>query len=99
MTIREIGCCGAYCKTCIEQQQASMGLVRFVDRYGNEKWGTPQQVRQWQQEEQDQERVNRGTLIREKETIIREIVRVRCQYCGQLYDEALAKCPNCGARR
>jgi rubrerythrin len=37
------------------------------------------------------------TVIREKE-IIREIVKIRCPYCNNLYDEKLDKCPNCGAR-
>jgi len=80
-----------------EQQQAAYGLFRFVDKYGNEKWGAPEQVSQWEQEAQDQERINQGVLVREKETIIKEIVRVRCQYCGKLHDETDNKCPNCGA--
>lgn len=33
--------------------------------------------------------------------VVKETVRVkvRCQYCGGLYDETLDKCPNCGARK
>jgi hypothetical protein len=38
------------------------------------------------------------TVVREKE-IIREVVKIRCSYCGSLYDENLDKCPNCGAKR
>jgi len=38
-----------------------------------------------------------GTLVREKETIIREIVQIRCPYCGTLHEETQGKCPNCGA--
>lgn len=34
----------------------------------------------------------------EKE-IIREIVKIRCPYCGNLYDEDQNKCPTCGAKR
>jgi uncharacterized membrane protein len=34
----------------------------------------------------------------EKE-IIREIVKIRCPYCGNLYDEDQDKCPYCGAKR
>jgi hypothetical protein len=37
-------------------------------------------------------------VVREKE-IIREIVKVRCAYCGTLYDQTLDKCPNCGAKQ
>jgi hypothetical protein len=39
--------------------------------------------------------------IREKE-IIREkevIIKVRCAYCQNTYDETLDKCPHCGAKR
>lgn len=37
-------------------------------------------------------------IIREKE-IIREIVKIRCRHCGNLYLETLDKCPSCGAGR
>lgn len=33
----------------------------------------------------------------EKE-VIREIVKIRCQYCGNLYDEHEDKCPYCGGK-
>lgn len=35
--------------------------------------------------------------VRETE-VIREIVKIKCPYCGQLYDQTEDKCPNCGAR-
>ena len=31
--------------------------------------------------------------------VIREVVKIRCPYCGGLYDEDENKCPNCGAQR
>ena len=33
--------------------------------------------------------------------VVREVVtvKIRCSYCGTLYDETLDKCPNCGAKR
>jgi hypothetical protein len=34
-------------------------------------------------------------VIREKEVI----VKIRCSYCHNLYDETLDKCPHCGAKR
>ena len=37
-------------------------------------------------------------VAREKE-IIREVIKIRCPYCGNLYDENQTKCPNCGANR
>jgi len=36
--------------------------------------------------------------VKEKE-IIREIVKIRCTYCGNLYDEKLDKCPHCGGKK
>jgi len=37
-------------------------------------------------------------VTREKE-IIREVIKIRCPYCNNLYDENQTKCPNCGANR
>jgi rubrerythrin len=34
-------------------------------------------------------------VIKEKE-IIKEIVKIRCPYCNNLYDEKEDKCPHCG---
>jgi len=34
-----------------------------------------------------------------KETIIKEIVMISCQYCGGLMPQTSIFCPNCGARR
>jgi|GEM_PF-3078548 len=34
-------------KLAFEEEQRSKGLVKFVDRSGNEKWGTPEQVKDW----------------------------------------------------
>jgi len=42
-----------------------------------------------------------ASQTKEKE-VIREtqvIIKIRCQYCGKPYDEALDTCPNCGAKR
>jgi len=36
--------------------------------------------------------------IRELRETVREVVKVRCRYCGALYDEVKDKCPNCGGR-
>ncbi len=41
-----------------------------------------------------QERRGEPVVVQEK-----VIVKVRCQYCGALYDETLDKCPNCGGSR
>jgi len=39
------------------------------------------------------------TVVKEREVITREVVKVRCPYCRRLYDESDGKCPNCGASR
>lgn len=52
---------------------------------------------------QQRQRVARGEIDLEKpqvsreREIIKEIVKIRCSYCGKLYDERLDKCPHCGA--
>ena len=35
-------------------------------------------------------------VVKERE-VVRELVKIRCAYCGKLYDERLNKCPHCGA--
>ncbi|MFQ5999556.1 MAG: hypothetical protein ACE5J6_02135 [Candidatus Bathyarchaeia archaeon] len=40
----------------------------------------------------------RATVVKERE-IIREIVKIRCPYCNNLYDEKYDKCPHCGGKR
>jgi len=39
-----------------------------------------------------------GAVVKERE-IIREIVKIRCPYCNNLYDEKYDKCPHCGGKR
>ena len=34
-----------------------------------------------------------------KTVIIREVVKIRCPYCGGLYDEVRDRCPYCGGKR
>lgn len=77
-----------------EQAQWAKGLQKFVDRYGNLRWGTPEQVQAWQRDAKEQELVSKGVAARDK-----EIDTVRCSYCNELYEESLKKCPNCGAPR
>jgi flagellar basal body-associated protein FliL len=44
---------------------------------------------------QDQTSSEAQPMVKEKE-IIREVVKIRCSYCGNLYDENQDKCPYCG---
>jgi hypothetical protein len=41
------------------------------------------------------ESVKEKEIVREKEVI----VKIRCPYCHNVYDETLDKCPHCGAKR
>jgi hypothetical protein len=38
------------------------------------------------------------TIVRETE-IVREIVKIRCQFCGNLYNESIDRCPYCAGHR
>jgi hypothetical protein len=38
-------------------------------------------------------------VIREKETIVKEVVMIPCNYCGGLMPQTATFCPNCGATR
>ena len=40
-----------------------------------------------------------GTTVVKEREIIREIVKIRCPYCNNLYDEKYDKCPHCGGKR
>jgi len=44
-------------------------------------------------------RKERVPIAAEKTVIIREIVKIRCPYCGGLYDEPKDRCPSCGGKR
>ena len=35
-------------------------------------------------------------VIKERE-IIKEVIKIKCPYCGALVDQGVDRCPNCGA--
>ena len=49
----------------------------------------------------DEVNPNSGQSLGESDrvVIIREVVKIRCQYCGGLYDEVQDRCPYCGGKR
>lgn len=71
-----------------EEEQKKKGLVKYIDEDGNVMWGTPEQVIKWKRES-----------VKKEIIIQREIVKIRCPYCGRLYEETHDKCPHCGAGR
>jgi len=38
----------------------------------------------------------KSTLM-EKQVIIKEVIKIKCPYCGMLVESNLSQCPNCGA--
>jgi len=43
--------------------------------------------------------LGRISSVAERTIIIREIVKIRCPYCGGLYDEVKDRCPYCSGKR
>ena len=41
----------------------------------------------------------RVPTVAERTIVIREIVKIRCPYCGGLYNEVKDRCPNCSGKR
>jgi len=72
-----------------QEDPRSKGLVKW----GNE-WITP--AEKFRREQM----VVSTPIIREKETIVsKEIVKIRCPYCGTLYNIAEHdRCPHCGGK-
>lgn len=54
-------------KKAFEEEQKAKGLVKFVDRFGNERWGKPKEVERWRREDKE---------AREKEKLINQVVEV-----------------------
>lgn len=72
-----------------EQQQNSKGLHKYVNKKGEIMWGSPDQVAEWA-------RLDRASV---EVVIKKEVVKIRCPYCGSLYDEHLNRCPHCNGNR
>jgi len=49
------------------------------------------------QKKDNEDHLDLSDLSQEK-IIVKEIVKIRCRYCGFTYDQGLDSCPNCGAR-
>jgi hypothetical protein len=45
----------------------------------------------------DQREVKEKQDVSQEKVIIKEIIKIRCRYCGFTYDQGLNSCPNCGA--
>ncbi len=58
---------------------------------GNRLLGTARPLRFWSQMS------GTGLTRPDSPQIIREVIKIRCKYCDNIYDMNLGKCPNCGA--
>lgn len=45
-----------------------------------------------------QEEAREKQEINLEKVIVKEIIKIRCRYCGYTYDQGSDSCPNCGAR-
>jgi membrane protein implicated in regulation of membrane protease activity len=63
-------------------------VVVLVAIFGAQRWFRAKQ-------EQPEVQVKEKEIIRETKVV----VKVRCPYCGNVYDETENVCPNCGAPR
>jgi hypothetical protein len=49
-------------KTRFEKEQRTKGLIKFVDRLGNEKWGTSQEIEVWKTLNYEEEQKDKGLV-------------------------------------
>jgi len=71
------------------QQQQPYGQPQYQQPYQ-----PPPQQQYYQQQPPPQPQ--QPAVYKEKE-IIKEIVKVRCPYCGALVEQGVSRCPHCGA--
>jgi len=52
-------------KESFEKEQIEKGLIKFVDRFGNERWGKPDEIKVWTKEDEE---------AKEKEKLINQVI-------------------------
>jgi len=67
------------------------------DGRGKELVGQARPLRFWKSVALRSSRAPSAWPATGEKVIVREIVKVRCKHCGNLFDVTLDKCPNCGA--
>ena len=72
------------------------GFTRYTDENGNSRWKAPEQFADWAKADKIDVVMKDDAVQIEME---KEGPKIRCSYCGTVYDERLDKCPNCGATR
>lgn len=72
------------------------GFTKYTDENGNTRWKAPEMIKEWANAENIDVLLKNGSVEMKVE---KEGPKIRCSYCGTVYDEKLDKCPNCGASR
>lgn len=70
------------------RNQSSFGVPRYEFNIND-----PQT---WKREIEVARRTQVAVPQREVKEIIKEVVKIKCQYCGMLVEYTLSECPNCG---
>jgi hypothetical protein len=80
-----------------EKLLESAGFTKTVDENGNSRWRAPKDgLPDWTKNEKIDVIMENGSVHVEME---KETPKIRCSFCGTIYDSKLDKCPNCGASR
>lgn len=73
------------------------GFTKYTDENGNTRWRAPKAgLLAWAQAEKIDVVLKDGSMQIKME---KQGPKIRCSYCGTVYDGKLDKCPNCGATR
>ena len=76
------------------------GFVKYTDQSGNTHWKPPQDLSRelpaWVAAEKIDIVLKDGAMQIEME---KPGPKIRCSFCGTVYEEKLDRCPNCGASR
>jgi hypothetical protein len=72
------------------------GFTQYTDENGNIRWKAPPLLKEWANAGSIDLMLKDGSV---EMKIEREGPKIRCSYCGTVYEEKLDKCPNCGASR
>jgi len=70
------------------RDKSSFGLSRYEFNVNN--------AETWKEKIDNAMQTQIITPQREVKETIKEIVKIRCQYCGMLVESTLSECPNCG---
>jgi len=79
-------------------KKLSINLVKDQSSYGIPRYEfNVENPETWKAKVEIAKSVTTEKIPKEKEVIVKEIVKIRCRYCGMLVEATLSKCPNCGS--